>query len=574
MRIKEILSEQVLLYLFLILVILNFNGCQNQNDEPYVTSLQSNYDVEYYDIFMEIDPYKNRFNSSQIITISPLERSKQIIFELHEDLDIIGIEVTELNGSQIPVQEWKFLQTITSDRGNEIEKFSRYEIQLNQEVSVGNSLKLHIEFAINPSKINSNGGNELLKFAVTNNGSRALHPISGFFPIFGNNVAAPFIFEVIYPSGNHPCIPGNSISKTEQGEYVSQVFESVKSRIPVFYIGPGQLIERNKENLSVNFHLADGQSFKEEIADETFDLIKLFNQTFGNPETNDYRIAFLPLANSSITGESKGNAIYFALRNQNDFSWNEEGELNFLNLISHEFFHNWNLWNTPWQGKYYEWFVEGGAGFISAWANEKTLGSYAGSIIRKDFVESFIKNKGYNASKTLKNAQKSTASERSLIYSYGALVWEQLRRKIGDEAFFTGLGEFFSNSGSKINDYNYLVSVLQKYTEISVKDFLNNWVSQNVKIDLSIAEVNTITTNNVYETTVILNSNSESNFEIYSSIGYKTSQMGEVTIIPIHLNSQGGKQITFASENEPIFIQLDYEYYIPQIDLSNDVWTS
>ena len=158
--------------------------------------------------------------------------------------------------------------------------------------------------------------------------------------------------------------------------------------------------------------LSEGQSFDEEVADKTFEIVQLFYENFGNPGLSEYRITFVPLNSSSITGESKGNAIYLAYRNPNDFNWDYNGKVNFINLVSHELFHNWNLWNTSWQGNFYEWFVEGGAGFISAWASETKLGSDAAKSIRQDFVEGYIRNKAYNATNTLEHAQKLGASIR------------------------------------------------------------------------------------------------------------------------------------------------------------------
>jgi len=536
--------------------------------------LQVKYDVEFYDIYLEIDTRNDIFRSNQSIEITPLQRAKIVIFDIHSDLDITNLYLSDMMGSSIPFENWEYLYDIISNRGNEIEKFSRYKIMLRSEIEKGTSMKLMVELSINISKVGNGTDNELLKFSVSSKGSRALHPVSGFLPFFGGTVSAPFRFEISYPNEDVCSIPGNKVSRNIDGDHVNEIFESIEPRIPVFYVGPGEEVKRTKDGISISYLLTKGQLFDEEVADKTFEIDQLFYENFGNPGTSEYRITFVPLNSSSITGESKGNAIYFAYKNPDDFNWDYNSKVNFINLVSHELFHNWNLWNAPWQGSFYEWFVEGGAGFISAWACETELGSDAGRSVRKDFVEGYIRNKAYNASLTLENAQKSGAAERSLIYSYGALVWEQLRNKIGDEAFFSGLSDFYSNSKSKINNYNSLVGDLQTHTNFSVNEYLNKWVKQNAKIDLRIDNVQINQRNNIFEVDVDFYLYSETNVEIFTAIGFKASINGEETSIPIQLNAEGKHRISFTSELRPKFIRLDPNFIVPQMDLTNDSWSS
>lgn len=569
--------ERALICLFFHFMLVMAFGCTNNNTDTEIrteTPFQVKYDIEFYDIYLKIDTANDVFLSSQTLQLKPQQKSKTINFDIHSNLDIENLFLTDLWGNTVPIENWKFLYNVMDNRGNEIEKFSRYQIVLKSEVVNSTSINLTVELTMNASKIENGINNELLKFSVSNKGSRALHPVSGFMPYFGGIVTAPFKFDITYPVEDICSIPGTKISKNINGQYIHETFESTVPRIPVFYVGKGQEVNRVQNGISMSYVLAEGQLFDDEIADKTFEIVQLFNEHFGNSGLNDYRVTFIPLNSSSITGESKGNAIYFAYKNPNDFKWDYNGKVNFINLVSHELFHNWNLWNTPWQGSFYEWFVEGGAGFISAWACEKKLGNEAGRIVRKDFVEAFVRNKAYNATQTLENAQKSNSSERSLIYSYGALVWEQLRHKMGDDAFFSGLSDFFANSKSNINGFSNLVADLQAHANFSVSDYLNNWVKRNAKIDLKIDHVQINEINNVFKVDVDFYLQSETNLEVFTAIGYKASVNAEETYIPINLNEAGKHRISFTSESRPKFIQLDPDYIVPQMVLTNDSWSS
>ena len=145
---------------------------------------------------------------------------------------------------------------------------------------------------------------------------------------------------------------------------------------------------------------------------------------------------------------------------------------------------------------------------------------------------------------------------------------------MGDDALFSGLSNFFSNSKSKINSYNSLVTDLQAQTNISVDNFLNKWVMQNAKIDLKIDHVQINERPDGFEVDVDVYLNSETKVEIFTAISYKASANGVESIIPIQLNEEGKHRISFISQMRPKFIRLDPNFIVPQMDLTNDDWSS
>ncbi|NIV95505.1 hypothetical protein GWN42_22620 [candidate division KSB1 bacterium] len=560
--------------IFLLVAInLLLTCCGGDSPTQFQQPPRSSFKIDYYDLFFEIDAGEKLFRSTQNLTITPSLSTASIIFDLHSDLTIDSLSLRENNGVEFPIVQWEVLGDVGYDRGWGTEQFTRVKIQTVDDILAGQTLKLLIVYHMNPAVIGSSPGDELLKLTISTGGSRALHPTSGILPVFGGNISAPFRIGIKYPQGQYSCVPGNLMATQAKAGYVTEIYETEFAHIPVFYIGPAEKVERSRNGLTVEYYLAPGQPFVEDIIDKTFEVAQLYTERFGNPGTTAYRFAFVDVRGSSTTGESKGNAIYFAYRGSNDFVWNEEGKTNFVQLISHELFHNWNLWYVHWTGKLYEWFGEGGASFMSAWAGEQVFGQDAGAAIRSSFVNGFIQNRGYEALRTLENAQKSSSAERSLIYSYGALVWEQLRQKLGEIALFAGLDDFFTTNEYKSAGYSELYASLQAHTEVPVEPYLDQWIKHNAKIDLSIRNVTIHQSGNLYETTVEFNIDSDRDYEIFTAIGYKTSVTGQITNIEIHTSQKGIQTLTFTSDQQPVLIQLDPDYRVPQIESNNDSWS-
>ncbi len=525
-----------------------------------------------YDIELEVDPENQIFNSTQVLKIIPKGTTKTIEFDLHSSLVISDIFLKDMNNTTLGVTIWKNKGIVIYERGTEKDIFARYIVEVQNLLSAGNPVYLGIEYRIKPSEIKNTSDNELLKFNISAQGCRALHPVSGFVPFFGGSVVAPFTFKISYPEMYVCCIPGNRIENNRISNYITEKYKTEIPKIPVFYVGPGDKTEKYKDNLRLEYLLAPGQVMADEIAENTFKITELYTQYFGDPGSLDYRVAFVKLKQSSITGESKGNAMYFAYRNPDEYQWDEQGKFSFVNLISHEFFHNWNIWEKPWQGKFYEWFVEGGAGFMASWTCEEILGAEAGNSIRRGFIEGFINNKAYNAVRTLEDATKSEQSERSLIYSYGALVWEQLRQKMGSDNFFTALGNFYKNDEMQYQSFDLLISYLQEQASFLVKTYLEQWLKHNATIDIFIKNVDVQSSGENYETNLEIQVDADGDYEIFTNVGYKTNLNSQLINLDLHITGKGTHKVSFESSKSPVFIQLDPQYRVPQMNKSNDIW--
>lgn len=413
-------------------------------------------------------------------------------------------------------------------------------------------------------------------FVVNPQVSYAIEPRTGHYLwlLYGDPVA-PFDLMIRYPQGNHSCVPGDLlITKKEKG-FIIDHYRSKTATIPTFSVAPYKKFIKNKHGFGVEFYIYPKQSLDEELFNDLFNIVQLFYNQFGDNGTQKYKFATVGAYDSTTSGgENKGNVIYFSAQYLNNYQANFNYRTAITAFFAHEIFHNWNLFFVRFTGDLGEWFGEGGANFIAAWALEKIVSSAAGSFVRRDYVTNFITNEGFNAKRPLLTIDKTGGLRESLalIYSYGALVWEQLRQKIGDKALFAGLRQFFRHYGNKNANYRNLLEYLQKETSIDISTFLDPWISDIPKLDLIITNINSEEKGKGFRTTLGIEIQAKKDLEMYTEIGYTTSEEEQLLIKPITFTTKGIHEISFESAHRPIFIQVDPFYRVPQANLENCSW--
>ena len=164
------------------------------------------------------------------------------------------------------------------------------------------------------------------------------------------------------------------------------------------------------------------------------------------------------------------------------------------------------------------------------------------------------------------------AETGSLIYNYGAFVWEQLRQKIGEESLISGLTNLYRDFKYKSCTHEELFDYIQNETEVQIKQYMNKWINLVPKIDLSLINVESVKEGELFKTKVEIEVESEEDYELFSELGYKTEENSALQLIHIQLDKKGFHTFSFESERKPIFIQIDPSYRIPQIRLDNCEW--
>ena len=540
------------------------------------TNVEYRFKVKHYEQHYEINPESKIFKSKQNIALTNASGSatNKIAFSLHPDLMIDQITVKDVNDREIQIKQTKRIGSRKWMDLNE-KKFPIFETQVLETIKPNQKIVFDIHYHLNPEAIKDIPKENIWALTISPKTSYAIGPYTGNNPIFCRNLIAPFNLSIKYPAGNYSCVPGRLVFSKKEAGYVIDTYKSDLPNIPTFSCAPYKKIERKKDDITVAFYLYPQQKYDEEMIDYTFNVVKLYSYVFGDNGTKSYRFGTVGRINSKRSGgENKGNAIYFPDLVTKNYMETKEGKTYYKFFVNHELFHNWNLFYVRWSGKLYEWFGEGGANFVAAWAYDRIESEEIGALARRHFLEQFIKNKGYRSVKTLEYVNKSGRSERALMYYYGALVWEQLRQKLGDEGFFTALADFFKKYGFRNAKYEDFLECMQAKTTVDVKSYLDQWIKHNAKIKLSINHVQIQQKANAYETAVEIKVNSNKDYELFTSLAYKTSAQAELQKVPVHLTRKGKHTFTLTTEKKPVFIQLDPDFGVPRINLDNCQWVS
>jgi hypothetical protein len=578
-------------FLSFLLPVAFFIGCASKNitDHPSESSFEFEFKVENYNQYYEVDPDGKFFKSSQEISITNVsdKHLSQINFSLHPKLIIDHLAIRNLDGKETSIKQWKKIgvrRTTRTWADTSLNEFPVYQIQTLKNIAPHQQLFFEIDYHLDPGFIRDYP-KEMYELTVSSKASYAVGPFTGHSPFFGRNIAAPFTITIKHLKDTQTCAPGNLITSKQENQFVIDIYECKYPNIPTFSCGKYQRISRKSDTFRLEYYLYPDQQVTEGMIETTFRIIDLYTKTFGDNGTREYRFGTVGKAKSwNLGGENKGNAIFltdFATRVYTSWLLNWSASLftgglsgkdvNFR-LFSHELYHNWNLFYVHWSGKLYEWFEEGGANFIAAWAAERVIGIEAGAQVRKSFIKSFIENKGYEASQPLESVRKTGNAERALMYNYGAIVWEQLRRKLGDEAFFTRLKEFYREKGLKQATYEEFLTIFQASADIDVEKFLSQWTTENAKIKLTIGDVSIQKKKTGYRTSVEIEVDSEKDYDIVTAIGYKTPQQENLIIVPINITQNGKYVYIMDTLQKPTYIQVDPNYSVPRINLGNCEW--
>jgi hypothetical protein len=542
----------------LILSVSNLLGQSSEGD---------NFGVKYYDIRFELDPANKVFRSHQKVTFTNRAEKNlsYLAFILNSTLIIDDIKIMDPQGNQLEVKSKKE-SMVTFYRKDDGKKLI---LETAKEIKAGADVILHLKYHLDPQYVYEEVPDNLWFLVISPRASYAIGPFTGHNPHCGN-ITAPFTVTIKYPDNWLSCVPGDLVSFKKENGFRIDTYRCRIKNIPTFSCAPYKKIERKKKGLSVEFYTYPGQSIEEELVDNTFKIVNLFFKYFGDNGTKSYKFAAVGRLNHPIwLGESKGNTIYYTDIMLNDYT---EKKAQITSFIAHEVFHNWNLWSLYWEGKLREWFGEGGGDFFGAWAMEKLLGIEEASTVRKRYLWIFITNEGHKSGKNLENVEKTGNPEWALIYRYGALVWEQLRQRLGDEKFQAAMGEFFRTYSFKNVNADKFFSIIKAKSGIDMEQYMAPWFKHNAVVDLLIPDVHTSKEGEGYTTRIVIEVKADRDYPIVTQLGYRLPGSKDLQIMDVSLMRKGKHPVTIKSKEKPTTIQIDPFYRVPQVNLENNTW--
>jgi hypothetical protein len=531
------------------------------------SSREDNFGVKYYDMWFELDPANKVFRSHQKVTFTNRagKNLSYLAFLLHSTLIIDDIKLVDAQGNQLEVKNKKEFPVTFSQKDDG----KKLILETAKEIKAGADVILHLKYHLDPQYVYEEVPENIWFLVISPRASYAIGPYLGHNPLCGS-IPAPFAVTIKYPDNWLSCVPGDLVSfKKEKGFRIDTYCCRIKN-IPTFACAPYKKMERKKKGLSVEFYTYPGQSIEEELVENTFKIVNLFFKYFGDNGTKSYKFAAVGRLNHPRGGgESKGNTIYYSDKTMKNYT---ERKAQITTFIAHEVFHNWNLWSLYWEGKLAEWFGEGGANFFAAWAMEKLLGIEDASKVRKGILQGFITDEGHKSGENLENVRKTGTPERALIYRYGALVWEQLRQKIGDEKFLAAMGELFRTYSFKYVNADKFFSIIKAKSGMDMEQYMAPWFKHNAVVDLLIPDVHTSKEGEGFTTRVVIEVKADRDYPILTQLGYRLPGAKDLKLLDVSLTRKGKHQLTIKSKEKPTTIRIDPFYRVPQVNLDNNTW--
>jgi len=520
----------------------------------------------------ELDAEERIYKSEQGVTLGSIaEEGVQRFFTvLNGKLEIDRLDL-KASGDQSILDGWRAEVYDFSDGGRSA---MLMELRTVEPVMPGDEVDLELGYHMRPGAF-LDEPERMYDLTMSPVASYAIGPFTGHYPVFSSNVS-PFELTIRYPEGNLSCVPGALVSSRTEGDCIIDHYRCDTPHIPTFSVAPYEKIVRGKGGVSLEFYLYHGQAHMEEMFDGIFKIPPLYFDYFGDPGTRVFKVGVVGAVNTDeMGGESKGNTIYCTDRVFRRYVDDPDYRVDFMGYMAHEMFHNWNDFYVFFSGNLSMWWEEGGANFVQAWALEELFDKEAAASSRRSILDSHIEKKGFEAQRTLFELTDKFVSpeERSLMYDYGMFVWEQLRQKMGDDAFFRGMGRFFREYGGMEVTHRELFEALQRQCDVDVEAFLDPWIRQNAIIDLSIEGVATTRSGAGYETEVQVGVSTNIDGEIFTEVGYRASECGALESVKIVLE-EGEKSIVVSSEGRPVVIQLDPYHRVPLTNLDNMIWTA
>jgi len=151
-------------------------------------------------------------------------------------------------------------------------------------------------------------------------------------------------------------------------------------------------------------------------------------------------------------------------------------------FMAHELAHQWFGQAVGWKNYHEQWLSEGFSQYFAALYAKERRGEGAFRDVLRQFRKWAIDDSdqgpvylGYR----LGHIKGESRVFRALVYNKGAGVLHMLRRLIGDEAFFSGLKQFYANNRFKKAGTDDLRLAMQSASARDLTRFFERWIYDN-----------------------------------------------------------------------------------------------
>ena len=152
-------------------------------------------------------------------------------------------------------------------------------------------------------------------------------------------------------------------------------------------------------------------------------------------------------------------------------------------FLAHELAHQWFGQAVGWKNYHEQWLSEGFAQYFAALYARERRGEGAFRDVLRQFRRWSVEDSdqgpiylGYR----LGHIKGESKVFRALVYNKGAAVLHMLRRLVGDEAFFSGLREFYKSNRFKKAGTDDLRKSMEAASKRDLNRFFERWIYDNV----------------------------------------------------------------------------------------------
>ena len=151
-------------------------------------------------------------------------------------------------------------------------------------------------------------------------------------------------------------------------------------------------------------------------------------------------------------------------------------------FLAHELAHQWFGQAVGWKNYHEQWLSEGFSQYLAALYAKERRGEQAFRDVLRQFRRWSLDDSdqgpvylGYR----LGHIKGESRVFRALVYNKGAAVLHMLRRLIGDDAFFTGLRQFYADNRFKKAGTDDLRKAMEATSKRDLNRFFERWIYDN-----------------------------------------------------------------------------------------------
>ncbi len=484
-------------FISIILILLLFiSGCSQKTNLPSKKPTAVIREKNLYNISVELDSAKKILKGREHIVYVNNESINLNNIYLHiypnayKKLETIPVPPEDYSSAFLSNFKPGYIDIIDISASDENLKYSIegkdktiLNVSLNLPLKPKENIDIYLEFSITLPEIMDrlgyaegtfNFGNWYPIAAVYDNSGWNLDPYYSMGDPFYSDVS-DYLVKITVPRDYKVASTGEMISETAIPKKKVYIFKENSVRDFAWVASNGFEIDtKNVDGVIVKSYSINSPKYKRDAAMAAAEnSIKIFNKAFGKYPYKTYSVA----ATNFISGMEYPGIVFI-----NKEYYSKNGDDFYLDVtIAHETAHQW------WYG------VVGNDEVEEAWVDE-SLTSYSEVVYYEKLLgvgrgQEYFENefsRVYNSYKgSFSNGEtilrpvydfKTSNDYALLVYYKGAVMLNELRNKVGDEAFYNIMKTYYEGYKFKNATTQDFIHVVENVTEKDWDSFFNKWL--------------------------------------------------------------------------------------------------